>query len=59
MVTAPQSNDPKYLHQRAEEARAHTKQMSNAREMMLEIANEYDDLAEKAAVRAADETKEG
>jgi hypothetical protein len=33
--------------------------MSNAREMMLEIANEYDDLAEKAAVRAADETKEG
>jgi len=61
MVTAPQSNDPKYLHQRAEEARAHAKQMSNARdqEMMLEIANEYDELAEKAAVRAADETKEG
>jgi hypothetical protein len=34
--------------------------MSNARhkEMMLKIANEYDDLAEKAAIRAADETKE-
>jgi hypothetical protein len=58
MVTAPQFNDPKYLHRRAEEARAHAKQMSNERhkQMMLAIANEYDDLAEKAARRAADET---
>jgi hypothetical protein len=48
LVTAPQSNDPKYLHQRAEEARAHVRQITNARdkEMMLEIANENDDLAE-------------
>jgi hypothetical protein len=60
MVTAPQFNDPKYLHRRAEEARAHAKQMSSEqhKELMLKIANEYDDLAEKAAIRAADETKE-
>jgi hypothetical protein len=52
-------NDSEYLHRRAEEARAHAKQMSNERhkEMMLELANEYDDLAVEAARRAMDETK--
>ena len=59
MLAAPQFNDPQYWHRRAEEARAHAKQMSNERhkEMMLKIADDYDDLAVKAAVRAMDETK--
>jgi hypothetical protein len=59
MPAAPQFNDPKYLHRRAEEARAHAKQMNNERhkEMMLKIADDYDDLAVEAAKRAMDETK--
>jgi hypothetical protein len=52
MLITPHLNDPEYWHDRAEEARAHAKQ-SNERhkEMMLEIANEYDELAVKAAMR--------
>jgi hypothetical protein len=59
MLLTPHLNDSEYWHDRAEEARAHAKQMSNERhkEMMLEIANEYDDLAVKAAIRAMNETK--
>jgi hypothetical protein len=45
--------DAGYWLRRAKKARTHAKQMSNERhkEMMLEIANEYDDLAVKATIR--------
>ena len=59
MPTTPDFYDPEYWHRRAEEARAHAKQMSNERhkEMVLMIADDYDDLAVNAAIRATDETK--
>ena len=59
MLAAPQSNNPKYWHQRAEEARAMAKQMSSelSKKMMLKVADDYDALAVKAAVRFIDETK--
>jgi hypothetical protein len=58
-LTAPQFNDPKYWHQRAEEARAMAKQMSSelSKTMMLKVADDYDGLAVKAAIRSMDETK--
>ena len=58
-LTAPQLNDPKYWHQRAEEARAMAKQTSSelSKRMMLKVADDYDGLAVKAAVRSIDETK--
>ena len=59
MLIAPQISDPQYWHRRAEEARAHAKQMSNEqhKKMMLKIAADYDDLAVRAAIRSGDETK--
>ena len=59
-LTAPQFNDPKYWHQRAEEARAMAKQMSSelSKKMMLKVADDYDGLAVKAATRFMDEAKE-
>ena len=58
-LAAPQFNNPKYWHQRAEEARAMAKQMSGelSKKMMLRVADDYDGLAVKAAVRVIDETK--
>ena len=58
-LTAPQFNDPKYWHQRAEEARAMAKQMSSelSKKTMLKVADDYDGLAVKAAIRSMDETK--
>ena len=58
-LAAPQFNNPKYWHQRAEEARAIAKQMSSelSKKMMLRVADDYDGLAVKAAVRSLDETK--
>ena len=58
-LAAPQFNNPKYWHQRAEEARAMAKQMSGelGKKMMLRLADDYDGLAVKAAVRSIDETK--
>ena len=58
-LTAPQFNDPKYWHQRAEEARAMAKQMSSelSKKMMLKVADDYDRLAIKAAIRSMDVTK--
>ena len=58
-LAAPQFNNPKYWHQRAEEARAMAKQMSSelSKKMMLRVADNYDQLAVKAAVRSIDETK--
>ena len=49
--------DHRYWHWRAEEARALAKQMSNVRikKTMLKIADKYDQLAVKAAIRS--ETK--
>ena len=56
---APQFNNPKYWHQRAGEARAMAKQMSSelSKKMMLKVADDYDGLAVKAAVRSIDQTK--
>ena len=57
-LTAPQFNDPKYWHQRAEEARAMAEQMCSelSKKMMLKVADDYDGLAVKAAIRSMDET---
>jgi hypothetical protein len=59
VIAAPQFDDPKYWHRRAEEARALAKQMSNeqSKKMMLKIAEAYDGFAVKAAVRAMDVTR--
>ena len=56
MLNAPQFDDPQYWHQRAEEARVLAEQMSNElhKEMMLKVADNYDQLAVKAAVRFID-----
>ena len=59
MPIAPHFNDSDYWHQRAEEARVLAEQMSNElhKEMMLKVADNYDQLAVKAAVRSIDERK--
>jgi hypothetical protein len=46
-------NDPEHWRQRAKEARVVAEQMSNetAKKMMLEIADDYDKLAVRAAMR--------
>jgi hypothetical protein len=57
MLAAPQFNDPKYWHRRADEARAMAKQMSSelSKKMMFKVADDYDGFAVKAAIRS--ETK--
>ena len=60
MPIAPQHfNGPEQWHQRAEEARVLAEQMSNElhKEMMLKVADNYEQLAVKAAVRSIDERK--
>jgi len=59
MLNAPQFDDPEYWHQRAEKARVLADQMSNElhKEMMLKVADNYDQLAVKAAVRSINERK--
>jgi hypothetical protein len=59
MRIAPHFNDPAHWHQRAEETRVLAEQMSDetAKKMMLRVADDYDGLAVKAAVRVIDETK--
>jgi hypothetical protein len=56
MPIAPQLTDPKYWHQRAEEARISATRMSDERtkKTMLKIADDYDALAVKAAVRSVE-----
>jgi hypothetical protein len=56
MPIAPHFNKPKYWHQRAEEARVSAERMSNERtkNMMLKVADDYDELAVRAAIRAID-----
>jgi hypothetical protein len=55
----PQFDDPQYWHQRAEEARVLAEQMSDElhKEMMLKVADNYDQLAVKAALRSIDKRK--
>ena len=52
-------NGPEQWHQRAEEARVLAEQTGNERtkKLMLRIADDYDDLAARAAIRSIDETK--
>ena len=59
MPIAPHFNDPEYWYKRAEEARVLAERMSNERtkKMMLRVADDYDQLAVKAAIRSIDETK--
>ena len=59
MLAAPQFNDPRYWHRRAEEARVLAEQISGERnkERMLKVADDYDELAVRAAIRSIGETK--
>jgi hypothetical protein len=59
MPIAPHFNEPEHWHRRAEEARVLAEQTSNeqTRKMMLKIADDYDELAVRAAVRILGETK--
>ena len=59
MLAAPQFNNPRYWHRRAEEARVLAEQMSGERnkERMLKVADDYDELAVRAAIRSIGETK--
>ena len=59
MLAAPQFNDPRYWHRRAEEARVLADQISGERnkERMLKVADDYDELAVRAAIRSIGETK--
>jgi hypothetical protein len=58
MPTALDTEDPKYWHQRAEEARALATQSTSEhnKKIMLKLADDYDELAVRAAKRS--ETKE-
>jgi hypothetical protein len=59
MPDVPLFSDPEHWRRRAEEARALAEQMASEqhRKMMLKIADDYDDLAVRAATRSIDETK--
>jgi len=54
MPIALHFNDPKYWHQRAEEARVLAERMSNegAKKTMLKIADDYDGFGVRAAIRS-------
>ena len=54
MPIAPHLNDPEHWRRRAEEARVLAEQVTNetAKKMMLKIADDYDKLAVRAAIRA-------
>ena len=61
MPIAPDVNDPEYWDQRAEEARVLAERMSDeqTKKMMLKVADDYDQIAVRAAIRSIDETKGG
>ena len=52
-------NDPKRWRRRAQKARVLAEQMNDetSKKIMLRIADDYIELAVRAAIRAADETK--
>jgi hypothetical protein len=52
-------NDPEHWRHRAEETRVLAEQMNDetAKKVMLRIADDYIELAVRAAIRAADEKK--
>ena len=54
-------NDPKRWRRRAQKARVLAEQMNDetSKKIMLRIADDYIELAVRAAIRAADETKGG
>jgi len=58
MPNPPHFNNPEHWHQRAEEVRVLAEQMNTERtkKMMLKIADDYDQLAVRAAMRSIDET---
>ena len=58
MANVPHFNDPEHWRQRAEESRTLADQISDevARKMMLRIADDYDKLAVRAAVRLKKDT---
>ena len=59
MPDVPHFSDPEDWHQRAEEARVLAQQMRDEsnKKLMLRIADDYDDLAVRAAIRSGDKTK--
>ena len=52
-------NDPEHWPRRAEESRVLAEQMNDetAKQVMLRIADDYVELAVRAAIRAAEKTK--
>ena len=44
-------NDPRHWRQRAEEARVHAEHLTDAKRRMLRIADDYEELAQRALKR--------
>jgi hypothetical protein len=61
MPNAPHFNDPEHWRQRAEESRVLAEQMTDeaARNTMLGIADDYDKLAVRGAIRLLDTPNTG
>ena len=60
-IKKPHFNDPKRWRRRAEEARVLAEKMNDetSKKILLRIADDYIELAVRAAIRAAEETKGG